>query len=74
MSYTVDHPPSPGDLVVLPSGVPALVVAVDTVWDVTEEWGDAVHVRRTVYSLLVDGALQRGVELPQWTRAVPTSP
>ena len=81
MAHTLEHTPSPGDLVVLPSGVPALVVAVDTVWDVTEEWGDAVHVRRTVYvmdalaaSLLVDGALQRGVELPQWTRAVPTSP
>jgi putative heme iron utilization protein len=74
VARTLEHTPSPGDLVVLPSGVPTLVVAVDTVWDVVEEWGDAVHVSRTVYSLLVDGALQRGVGLPQWTRAVPTSP
>ena len=74
MAHTLEHTPSPGDLVVLPSGVPALVVAVDTVWDVTEEWGDAVHVSRTVYSLLVDGALQRGVELPRTTRRVAQSP
>ena len=68
------HTPSPGDLVVLPSGDNALVVAVDTVWDVVEDWEDAVHVRRTVYSLLVDGVLKTGVELPRTTHPIPQSP
>ena len=68
------RPISPGDLVKLPSGGNALVVAVDTVWDVVEEWEDAVHVRRTVYTLMVDGALQTGVELPRTTCPIPQSP
>lgn len=68
------QPHSPGDLVVLPSGVPALVVAVDTRWDETDDWGDGVRISRTVYSLMVDGALQEGIELPHTARALPRTP